>query len=368
MNSILQFQGIKVRRLALHAAFWIVVFAFFTVIYAIKSTYLIAARNNLFYVPIHMAYFYAIAYWLIPVYLLTARYLKFALYLIALIFAATIVSRLIDIWIVVPYIIKNVRDIDWDYIAISKLSFWQKLSSPLYFTNALKAVNLVVWFAVVIKLFKLWYERKQAALQAELNALKGQVHPHFLFNTLNNLYALTLNNSPKSPQVVLGLSDLLRYMLYECNTDNVPLSKEILMLQQFISLEKLRYEERLDLTFNIYGDPDHKMIAPLLMLPLVENAFKHGTSEKIGQAWININLYVEDDDLRLKISNSKPDMASDAGKHFGHIGLANLQKRLNLLYPASHKLKIMDDEDAFLAILELKLQTQSQTVTPLVTA
>ncbi|GAB3906398.1 sensor histidine kinase [Mucilaginibacter boryungensis] len=367
MNNSLQFGGMKVGRLTLHVAFWIVVFAFFTIIYAIKSTYLVAARNNLFYVPIHMAYFYAIAYWLIPVYLLTARYLKFALYLIVLIFFITVISRLIDIWIVVPYTIKNVRDIDWDYIEISKQTFWQKLSSPLYFINALKAVNLVVWFAVVIKLFKLWYERKQAALQAELNGLKGQVHPHFLFNTLNNLYALTLNNSPKSPQVVLGLSGLLRYMLYECNTDSVPLSKEILMLQQFISLEKLRYEDRLDLTFNIYGNPDHKMIAPLLMLPLIENAFKHGTSEKIGQAWININLYIEEDDLRLKVSNSKPDMTTtDAEKYIGHIGLTNLQKRLNLLYPATHKLKIMDDEDAFLAILELKLQTHP--VTPLVNA
>lgn len=173
---------------------------------------------------------------------------------------------------------------------------------------------------------------------------------------MNNLYALTLNKSPQAPCVVLGLSDLLRYMLYECNTDTVSLKKEVLMLQQYIGLEKIRYEDRLDLNFNIIGELDDKQIAPLMLLPLVENAFKHGTSEKVGQAWINIILEVSGNKLKFKISNSKAEVIdSDADKHYGHIGLQNIRKRLELIYPASHQLKVIDDDDVFLAVLELEL-------------
>lgn len=366
MNRAL-FSHLSVGRVTAHVAFWIFVFVAFTSIYSVQSTYLISARNNLFYVPLHIVYFYTVAYWLLPAYLFDARYVTFALYLLAIMLAVAVMSRLTYIWFVSPYLISHSSGINWGYIEESRRTFWQRLTDPVSFINALKAINMVMWFGLVIKLFKLWYERKQAALQAELSALKSQVHPHFLFNTLNNLYALTLNNSPRSPQVVMGLSEMLRYMLYECNADSVPLAKEILMLQQFIDLEKLRYEDRLDLSFNISGDTGQKLIAPLLMLPLVENAFKHGTGESMGDAWINININIAGDNLQLKISNSKPEI-DIAKKHEGHIGLENLKKRLNLLYPAAHKLKILDDEDAFLVILEVKLQTQPQATPQMVTA
>jgi two-component system sensor histidine kinase AlgZ len=360
------FNGFKISKVAQHVIFWIAMFILIDIIYSVKSNYLFASYNNLFYLPVYMAYFYALARWLIPIYLLRAHYVKFVAGLLMLIFVSAFICRLIDILIMAPFMLKHLKNIDWSYIALSRRTFWSQLSDPLNFMNSVKGTNLIVLLALVIKLFKLWLERKQAALQAELDALKGQVHPHFLFNTLNNLYALTLTNSPKSPQVVLGLSELLRYMLYECNADRVSLNKEILMLQQFVSLEKLRYEERLDLTFNIYGETDDKLIAPLLMLPLIENAFKHGTSESLGQAWININLYVTGEDLKLKISNSKAE--KEAEKHTGHIGLQNLHKRLELLYPATHQLKIMDDDDAFLVVLEVKLTTQTKPAPQLIPA
>ncbi|QKJ30816.1 histidine kinase [Mucilaginibacter mali] len=366
MNSV-PFSRLKVDRVTAHVVFWIFVFIAFTTIYSVQSTYLISARNNLFYVPLHIVYFYLVAYWLLPVYLFNARYISFALYLLGIMFMVAVMSRLVYIWFVSPYLISHSPNINWGYIEEAKHTFWQRLTDRVSFINALKAINMVMWFGLVIKLFKLWYERKQAALQAELNALKGQVHPHFLFNTLNNLYALTLNNSPRSPQVVMGLSEMLRYMLYECNADSVPLAKEILMLQQFVDLEKLRYEDRLDLSFSISGDTSQKTIAPLLMLPLVENAFKHGTSESMGDSWINININITGDNLQLKISNSKPEIVNPE-KYEGHIGLENLKKRLDLLYPAAHKLKILDDDDAFLAVLELKLQTQPQPKQQMVTA
>jgi len=357
MNRGTAVKNINWDRVALHAAFWFIVYVFFLVIYSVKSTYAISARDGLFYMPLHMGYFCLIAYWLIPVYLLHSRYIRFAVSVLLLCLLVGFLGRVVDILLVNPYLIAHLPNADWSVIDDSKHTFWQQMLNPFHFINSIKMMNFVVWFAVVIKVFKLWYERKQAALQAELNALKGQVHPHFLFNTLNNLYALTLNKSAQAPGVVLGLSDMLRYMLYECNADTVSLKKEVLMLQHYISLEKIRYEDRLDLNFAITGELDDKQIAPLMLLPLVENAFKHGTSEKVGQAWISITLDVSGNKLKFKVSNSKAEAVDeDVDKHHGHIGLQNTRKRLELLYPASHQLKIIDDVDVFLAVLELDLE------------
>jgi sensor histidine kinase YesM len=328
--------------------------------YSVQTNFLVSLRNNLIYMPIQIAYYYAIAYWVIPRYLFTKRYFMFTVMLIPVITAALLVTRTASILFVGPYLIRVMHITDVDFIKAYNRPFLAMLFDVQSLVNALKGTNFVIGFVLAIKLFKMWYERKQATLEAELNALKAQVHPHFLFNTLNNLYALSLNQSSKSPQLILNLSNILRYILYECNTDEVQLNQEIAMLQQFISLEKLRYEDRLDITFNIYGDTEGKLIAPLLMLPLIENAFKHGAGEQIGDSWININLYVMRDDLKLKVSNSKAGNSDKTAGKTGNIGLQNLKKRLELIYPSTHSFKIMDDKDTFLAILDLRLNFEPQ--------
>ncbi|WP_199120997.1 sensor histidine kinase [Pedobacter sp. ASV28] len=227
--------------------------------------------------------------------------------------------------------------------------------------HALEQSNTVVWICLMISFFKMWYERKQAALQAELNFLKGQIHPHFLFNTLNNLYAHTLSQSPKSPVIVLGLSNILRYMLYECNSDLVPLKRDIEILKSYITLEKIRYEERLDLNLVIKGQIGHQQIIPLLMLPLVENAFKHGASEMVQDAWINVDLEVSEHRLKFKVSNSKPsEPVSSSKSHFGKIGLTNVRSRLELLYKNAHSFTTYDEGDMFVAILEVNLKSSNR--------
>ncbi len=162
----------------------------------------------------------------------------------------------------------------------------QQFFNGQYMVHALEQTNAIVFGGLLIKFIGMWYDRKQMALNSELNFLRAKIHPHFLFNTLNNLYSLTLNNSPASPGVVLDLSQILRYMLYECNTDYVPLKKDIEIIRHYIGLEQLRYGDRLDLNLNIKGDIHGQQIAPLLMIPLIENAFKHGSSEMIEEAWI----------------------------------------------------------------------------------
>jgi two-component system sensor histidine kinase AlgZ len=356
-------------RVTAHLLFWLAVYMMYTTLYSIPISYATSLRNNLFFVPLHVLYFYTLAYWLVPKYLFSGRYLWFVAFQILIMIFLVLASRTVVIYIANPYILSHEVVNQWDFIEQRRKPYWEQISNIQGLANAWKATNMIVWGALFIKLFKMWMERKQAALQAELNALKGQVHPHFLFNTLNNLYALTLNNSPNSPQVVLGLSDILRYMLYECNAEKVSLKQEVLVLQQYISLEKLRYEDRLDLNFTIEGSLDDKLIAPLIMLPFLENAFKHGASEKQGDAWININLAVRGNVLKFKVSNSKPEqIPANADKHYGHIGLQNVKKRLDLLYSGAYELKILNDDDAFLVVFELQLSHQKKPESQLIPA
>ncbi|HEY1025948.1 MAG TPA: histidine kinase [Sphingobacteriaceae bacterium] len=345
------------KRIAQHVLFWLVVVGSLTVIYGVGKGYLMALRNTLFYLPVHLLYFYTVAYVVIPKFLYPKRYAEFALTLFLCIFFSALASRIVDILFINPYL----YDIQQE---TGKMLLWEdpdepflrQLSRQTSFINAVKGSNLVIWLAIAVKFFKMWHERRQAALQAELNFLKGQIHPHFLFNTLNNLYALTLSQSQQAPPVVMGLSEILRYMLYECSSESIELQKEVQILQNYIALEKIRYEDRLDLNLSITGSLDGQKIAPLLLLPLVENAFKHGASEKVGQAWINMDFSIKGDLLKFKISNSKPEsLPEDAATHFGNIGLNNVRKRLEILYPEHHRLKVFDEEDMFAVILELKL-------------
>lgn len=348
------------RRISLHIIFWMMAWLLTAFVYGYeKQSTSIALQVNLMLLPVHMIYFYTVAYFIIPRYLLKRKYFKFFIIMMLFVCIMPGVTRIFDIFLVEPKLQEywNIRmkSYRWEKVEGTK---WERFSNMVYYLNAFKGANLVVWFAVAIKFFQSWHRRHNAALQAELNLLKAQIHPHFLFNTLNNLYALTLQNSPKSPEIVMGLSGILRYMLYECNVESVPLKKDIAMLDNFIILEKIRFEGRLDLNFTKEGNLDEHQVAPLLLLPLVENAFKHGAGEQIGQAWINIEMRIEDEILTFKINNSRPE-ASIEQKKEGNIGLENVKKRLELIYPEAYQLKIFDEEDMFAVILKIDLSQRA---------
>jgi len=339
--------------------FWLTILVALTLIYGVDLPgYGLAFGIILMFLPIHMLFYYTTAYLIIPRYLYTRRYFKFFILLILCGLSATLAFRLLEITIADPIIFKAAKKEDPGFVW-HKLdgSFEEQLRDIGNLINAFEQTNFVVWIALAVKFFKMWYDKQQAALEAELALLKGQLHPHFLFNTLNNLYALTLNQSPRSPAVVIGLSEILRYMLYEVNAETVLLNRDVDILESYISLEKIRYEERLDLHFSINGIKAEQRIVPLLILPLVENAFKHGTSEKIGQAWINMDLNVKNDLLKFKISNSKAEQIPGIEKRADEssIGLANVRKRLKILYPDAHQLRILEEEDVFAVILEINL-------------
>jgi LytS/YehU family sensor histidine kinase len=221
--------------------------------------------------------------------------------------------------------------------------------------------------AAAIKLMKHWYVKEQRNLQlqkeaisSQLEILKAQVHPHFLFNTLNNIYSSTQVSSPAAANMIIGLSQLLRYMLYECNQPTVPLSRELKMLQEYILLEKSRYGNDLDVNCQMPTEETGLAIAPLLLLPFVENSFKHGTSKMLEQPWISLHIGVEGDRLKLKLVNGKPEEKTATSNG---IGLNNAIKRLELLYPQQHELVITNEEDVFIVNLKLQLHTLTAPVT-----
>ncbi|HMW39825.1 MAG: histidine kinase [Saprospiraceae bacterium] len=194
-------------------------------------------------------------------------------------------------------------------------------------------------------------------IESELQFLKNQINPHFLFNTLNNLYALTLKKSEYAPDMVLKLSDMLRYMLYECNETVVPLSKEIQYIRNYLDLEKLRLSREANIQLNIEGDSEGIKVAPLLFIPFIENSFKHGLRNHQGAAFINIYFGISNE-LNFQIINSKSmDMPGfGRSKPSGGIGLTNVRKRLELIYPDMHRLNISDEPDQFIINLTLKIK------------
>ncbi|WP_158799214.1 sensor histidine kinase [Pedobacter sp. L105] len=187
-------------------------------------------------------------------------------------------------------------------------------------------------------------------LSAEISLLKAQINPHFFFNTLNSLYALTLKGSEKASQVVLRLSDLMHYMLYEASASRVLLTDEIEHLSNYIHIEEMRFAGRMELSFQYSGDIDDKLISPLILLPFIENAFKHGITKQSG--WITISINVIGHRLFLKVENScvTPTLEKPGG-----LGLINVKRRLDLIYAGDYELELNQYDGVFEADLKLNL-------------
>ncbi|MDJ0645233.1 MAG: histidine kinase [Flavobacteriaceae bacterium] len=188
--------------------------------------------------------------------------------------------------------------------------------------------------------------REQKRL-AELSALKNQLNPHFLFNTLNNLYALALERSDKTPEVIERLSAMLDYMLYRCKDNYVPLDKEVALIDNYLALEKIRYGKRVEITFK-KGNYTNVKIAPLILLTFIENAFKHGVRQELDTSKIAIELSKKDAFISFSVTNTKPGISRNAVQHEAEtLGLVNITKQLNLLYPKAFQLDINDLAESY---------------------
>lgn len=174
-------------------------------------------------------------------------------------------------------------------------------------------------------------------LENELNFLRSQINPHFLFNTLNSLYAFALEKSEKVPEFVLRLSEIMRYMLYECNEQYVTLDKEIDYLRSYIELQKIRMEDRGTVNFTVEGDTSGKSVAPFLLINFVENSFKHSQASRINDIFIEVSLKVDGEEMHFSTKNNMTERVEEQGDG---IGLKNVRKRLDLLYSDRYDLQI----------------------------
>jgi sensor histidine kinase YesM len=200
-------------------------------------------------------------------------------------------------------------------------------------------------------------EKKSAQLhqrEMELNSLKAQINPHFLFNTLNNIYALTLSNSDKASEVVLQLAGLMRYQLESTKKNLVTLDEEIEFLKLYFELEKIRIGDKANLIFEVNLDKYTLWIPPMILMTFIENAFKHGVNRDKSKSYIKISISSQKQNLTMKVENGKPKIKS-VNTGFGGFGLKNVLRRLEILLPGNYDIKVEEDEDKYATIINLKL-------------
>jgi len=343
-------------RVPIHIFFWILVLVFYTLLFGNENRdYSGAFQFVIILLPITIATTYFLNYFLVPKFLLQKKYFRFFLY-----FLYTIIIS----------ITLELNAVMISLISISDFGMNQMNPASFNIFYLIAANYLVVFLAVAIKMINQWYQIQHQNLllekegmeielklkEAELKLLKAQIHPHFLFNTLNNLYGLALSGSEKTPDIVLKISSLLDFMLYRSTQPKVKLQEELNYIKDYVELEKLRYH-RIDIEWNEDGIVDDQYIAPMLLQPLIENAFKHGTSKDIDHPWIKVKIRIKNSStLEFTVQNSRsPDSQKDECEYTEGIGLKNVKKRLNILYPDFHQLDIQEQPDVFRIQLNVEL-------------
>lgn len=304
-------------------------------------------QQTIFFLPVIALPFYFIAYFLVPRLLWRGKKTSF--------------------WLscIVVFLIVMILRVEWENL-YSLFRSGERFRVPLSkISKNLFRDYAVIALGVCLKIIRDWDKKDRLTTQlteekrdAELQFLRAQIHPHFLFNTLNNLYGLALKKSPHTPDSILKISGLLDFILYECNAEKIPLRKEIELIRHYIELERLRFGERLALTFKPKVPQEDLLIAPLLLLPFVENAFKHGAANTTSDTvFVKIDLTVEGKTLFFQVENSKNNRPTN-GSENGHkgIGLRNVEKRLALLYPGRYELEKVEGEEVFLIALKLDLE------------
>ncbi|MBD0277032.1 MAG: histidine kinase [Flavisolibacter sp.] len=288
---------------------------------------------------------YAFIYYLLPQ-LLKSKWLKAAVNTL-LLGATLFIGAYFLYWNVFPF----VDSLFGPYKpARFATKFWPAVSLGL-----IEPMKVVSTAAIIIYVKYWWLKQRESEklerekINAELQLLKAQIHPNFLFTSLNNIYVYSLAASPRAPEMLLKLSDLLSYMLYECDQPLVPLEKEVNMMKDYIELEKIRLDKSIEVELSVRGDMMGKMIAPFLLLPFIENSFKQ-SSLLTEQAWINMDISIEGDVFSMKLANGIMPETTIAEN-----GLADVLKRLTLIYPQKHELKISQEREMLIVLLKIQL-------------
>lgn len=330
-----------------HLLFWLIYFIFnFFRFATINNDYWYSLKSNLIEFPLNIIITYFTIYYLIPKYILKKKYVHFFL--------------LFTLSLIIFYLTRT----GLNYILVTK-NIWpeaqgnQEPFTVIHVVELMIGAIYVIAFVSAIKLTYDWVNEKKRnedlqriQLQTELNFLKSQIQPHFFFNTLNNLYALVIKQSPNAPNVVMKLSEIMQYVLYEVKEPKISLMKSINYLYTYLELEKLRYGERVKSEISIEGNIDDVEIPPLLFLPFVENCFKHGTKHH-EDIKVHIDFAIKDNFLYFTVTNNF--VASDDQSPRHGIGIENVKRRLHLLYGSGYSLKTRSKKNEYSVNLKLPL-------------
>lgn len=340
----------KLIQLFLHTAFWSSVLIFYSYFFSIGNTSFENAFSfSLFLMPTTIATTYVSVYKLIPDYLITKRYLRFAIY--------SSYTLVISAYLVMASVF-------FSLIYLSGFEYSEMNPATKNIILVLGAVYLIVFVISAFKLlqYNLKQTQRTKALETkileaqlklkeqELNYLKMQIHPHFLFNTLNTMYGFALQKSESTPEMILKLSNLLDYLLYQVDKPNVALAEEINHIKDYIGLEQMRFNDTLNVSFEVKNCSKDISIAPMLFLPFVENSFKHGAI-KDGKLQVFLEINCEDERIHFYVENTHNKQKSSSRG----IGLENIKKRLEMLYKNRYTLDIKENEHSFKVFLNLDL-------------
>ena len=352
IQAMLKRLKLQDNRIALHLIFWSAFLAFLFTISLLRSN---AGREVDFHLPFELLH---IALTILVVYL-NLRVLiprlyeqgKYPLYGVVLL-STVVINAFIIVAIIrffpdfkPPNIMHNRPSYIFSIPMIFMQLFMVGVTSALHFMRA----NLILQKEALSH-----KDLESSKLKAELDSLKAQVNPHFLFNSLNNIYSHSFLESPQTPELILKLSGLLNHIIYECEDEEVPLEKEMEFLTNYLALEKVRIDESVQVNLKMEVADTSTQIAPLLFVPLIENAFKHGVNISAGNPFINIELTQCENHLTFSCSNLRDHFEGDP-KSSGGIGLENVRKRLDLIYPGKHQFEIKDDGNQFIVDLSISV-------------
>ncbi len=333
------------KRFLIHAAVLLSIAVLFSLIllaslepvfsFGIFLKYLLQAITSIFLLlapPI-----YATIYWLIPSFIVKKKHIKYT----------GIVVVLILVWGYVLGIGEPWMDEHWFGQPKQEASLQMGVAGMFFILIVTTLLHLSYKWFVQLSTIK---QIENDQLHLELSSLKNQINPHFFFNTLNNLYALSLEKSDETPSVILKLSEMMRYTIYDCKEPKVSILNEITYLENFISLQKVRHHKRGNITFKNEIVNSDVQLAPMLLIVFLENAFKHGFDLIEKDAFINLSLKIEKNRLHFYIENNF--IKTEDGHQTG-IGLENVKRRLSLIYPKTHELKVVKSKNLFSVDLKL---------------
>ena len=330
--------------------FWLGYFTFNTIRWGnFYEDYAYSIKSNIIEFPFHITLSYIFIFYLLPK-LFNGKGIEFF----------TLLFIILGLTLVLKF------QITYYFTSGDVLPEYAGITSKIDLTYAINVILgeiYVITFVTAIKLAIDWIKQREylartneILLESELKYLRSQVQPHFFFNTLNNLYSLTIDKSDKAPNLILKLSDLMKYFLYETGKEFQTLKNEVSHIKDYIDIEKLRYDENLDVSFKISGKTKKIIVKPLMLIPLVENAFKHGARNSTKNGYIKIDLKATKKLLDFRVENSFEKQTKKIKGQIGGIGLTNLKKRLTLNYGADfYSLDVIEEKNKYIAHLKVKL-------------